>query len=145
MINSAFKFKDPVLTNLSFTLNKDFFKSRSEKEACNEVIMENGLTVNVTKEDDKNRAMVELIVKILPKNGAGPFTIEATMYSYFEWDASISDQVADQLTKINAPALLLGYLRPIIANVTNTPITPCYNLPFMDFTKDPVTDKISTE
>ena len=32
----------------------------------------------------------------------------------------------------NAQALLIGYLRPIVANITNVSKFPAYNLPFIN-------------
>lgn len=34
--------------------------------------------------------------------------------------------------KVNAPSLLLGYMRPLISNITNSSQYPTFNIPFLD-------------
>lgn len=36
----------------------------------------------------------------------------------------------------SAPAPLLGYMRPIVASITNSSKYPAYNLPFINFLND---------
>ena len=124
MKNSPFKFQAPTLTRLSFVLNEEFFES--------------GGTINPEISFENNfEVKVELVCRIYPSDKTkAPFTVEAAIVSIFSWDKGLNPNIVDNLLQRNAPALLLGYLRPIIATVTNTPRTPAYHIPFMDFTKD---------
>lgn len=42
-------------------------------------------------------------------------------------------EISEAMLKCNAPALLLSYMRPIVANITNVSKFPVYNLPFVNF------------
>ena len=45
----------------------------------------------------------------------------------------LSDERVESMLKMNAPALLLGYMRPIVAGLTNSSNFATYNLPFINF------------
>lgn len=135
MKNSPFKFQAPTLTRLSFVLNEEFFESGGTINP--EISFENNFEVNVYRNEQNDKSKVELVCRIYPSDKTkAPFTVEAAIVSIFSWDKGLNPNIVDNLLQRNAPALLLGYLRPIIATVTNTPRTPAYHIPFMDFTKD---------
>ena len=52
--------------------------------------------------------------------------------SDFKWE-DLDDDTVEKLLNSNAPALLLSYMRPIVANLTNASNLPVYNLPFVNF------------
>lgn len=60
------------------------------------------------------------------------FKLIAKVAADFRWE-DLDDKAVDAMLHLNAPALLLGYMRPIVANITNSSVFPVYNLPFMDF------------
>lgn len=135
MKNSPFKFQAPILTKLSFVLNEEFFESGGTINS--DISFENNFEVNVYRNEQYDKSKVELVCRIYPSDEAkAPFTVEAAIVSIFSWDEGLDSNTVNNLLQRNAPALLLGYLRPIIATVTNTPRTPAYHIPFMDFTKD---------
>lgn len=72
-----------------------------------------------------------------------PFVIDADIMSTFKWDIE-SEEPAEQLIQNilekNAPSILVGYLRPIIAMFTNCSGFPPYNLPLIDFSKSEIHD-----
>lgn len=80
--------------------------------------------------------MISLQVTVEPIDSSiSPFRIDAEMTAQFTWDAeSLDKALIDILLQQNAPALLLGYLRPIIADITMKSGLPPYQIPFMDFT-----------
>lgn len=128
MKESNFQFKNPILKNLIFETNK-FEKSTGT------VKMSNELTVNVAKHESEPQAIVNLTIKIGSHSNDSPFYLEAVVVSEFKWKQEAYDEdTIDTLLKINAPSLLLGYARPIVANVTNASAVPAYNIPFIDFT-----------
>ena len=62
-----------------------------------------------------------------------PFALKCTVEAEFEWSEKIqNDGKIDILLEKNAQALLIGYLRPIVANITNVSKFPAYNLPFIN-------------
>lgn len=66
---------------------------------------------------------------------AAPFKLWIKVASDFVWE-ELPKEVLDIMLNCNAPALLLGYMRPIVANVTNSSKFPTYNLPFMNFKEE---------
>ena len=41
--------------------------------------------------------------------------------------------MVNSMLNVNAPALLLGYMRPIVSSITNSSALPVYNIPFINF------------
>lgn len=128
MNESKFQFINPYLLELNFEVNKDFAPDDEE------IGMENSFNIQVAKSNTENRANVELILEINKTNENAPFKIKARIASDFKWE-NLEEHQAEKLLETNAPALLLGYLRPIIASITNSSNFPSYNLPFMNFKK----------
>lgn len=57
------------------------------------------------------------------------------MGANFMWEEAIGEERAKQLLNINAPAVLLSYIRPMVSSMTNSSKYPALNIPFIDFTK----------
>ena len=126
---SDFQFTNPILSNIEFALNNDFIVN-------NEIKIQANIETKIAREDGKNEAMVKLIVKIGEKNNGMPFYLMAEEMARFKWDENkYSDQDLEHLLSQNAPALLIGYLRPTISYITNASPLGAYNIPFIDFTK----------
>lgn len=124
-MESSFQFKNPVIKNLVFVLNEDF-----KIDGENQINIPHKLSSSVEKHSD-NMATVSLTVEIGEENSNYPFYILAIEESMFKWDGNIKDE--DPLLSQNAPALLLSYLRPIVATVTAASRYGSYNLPFINF------------
>lgn len=60
------------------------------------------------------------------------FKLRIKVASDFKWE-DLDEKTAESMLNLNAPALLLGYMRPIVANITNSSNFPAYNLPFINF------------
>ena len=130
MSESGFQFSNPVLIKLSFELNKEFDPANSQPE---KVSMNSRVSISSTED---NSAIVTLDIGIEPNGENYPYIISAAMSSEFRWSSEISDKkLIDSLLHKNAPALLLGYLRPYIAFITAAGPAQQVNIPFMDFTK----------
>lgn len=130
MKNSRFQFENPVLKSLDFKIN-----NVSEALDISSVEMQNEIKVNTKRHKEKPTAIVELSVIIGTEDDSSPFYIEATIGSRFIWDEDKYDEeTIDSLLKMNAPSLLLSFIRPIISNITNVSPYPAYNIPFIDFT-----------
>lgn len=125
---SKFQFKNPTLNNLSFCINEDF---KEEKYNGLGDIISN---LEIKKLNDQNKALVILSLKIGDKSDEKPFCIEICMQSEFIWE-NLDDEKVNSLLRLNAPALLVSYMRPYISTVTNGSKYPIFNLPFIDFSK----------
>lgn len=127
---SEFQFSNPYLVGLDFKLNSDYVEQNASP-----INTEVTFNVAINKDETKPEAIVELTVIIGSMNYNSPFCIEATEGARFHWNKDISLD-PDRLLKQNAPALLLAYLRPIIAMLTTASPFNAYNLPYIDFTKE---------
>lgn len=126
MKNSKFQFLNPYLTEVRFDINQDFHTDGREVE------MQNEFQVQVKKSKNENRANVGLILEMNKENEAAPFKLRIQVASDFKW-TDLDDKTVESMLSLNAPALLLGYMRPIVANITNSSCFPVYNLPFVNF------------
>ncbi len=125
MKESKFQFINPKLDKLIFSNNENY-KEREDKK------LHSSIKVNNQIIDDKN-AIVKLTIEIGGKEDF-IFYINMEMSVKFNWK-DINENEIDAFLEVNAPALLLSYARPIIANVTMQAGLPPINLPFMNFTK----------
>ena len=125
---SKFQFLNPYLEEVYFAANA-YFQSDVE---TNQVEMQNVFHINVKRSKDANRANVELILESNLDNEEAPFKLRIKVASDFKWE-DLNEEVVDSMLNLNAPALLLGYMRPIVAGITNSSNFPAYNLPFYNF------------
>lgn len=127
MRTSEFQFSNPTLFELEFCIND--YDTEGE-----DISVALGMTVNKNRVSE-TEAIVELIVEIGKKDESSPFYIKASEGAIFRWEKGAFDNEQDieDLLDINAPSLLISYLRPIIANITNASKYPAYNLPFINF------------
>lgn len=128
-MESLFQFSNPVLLKLDFVVN-DKFDNSEEKEIKIKLKVE----TQVSREDDADNAFVALCLTIGEETNEFPFYIYAVEGAEFKWEKEAYDEESiDRLLQQNAPALLLSYLRPMIANVTGSSPYGAYNIPFMNF------------
>lgn len=127
MKESKFQFKTPYLAELNFV--NSFWEDGEEK-----VEMNNFFSIDIT-DKKQNSAIVELTLEVKKENLQMPFVLKIKYASEFMWEEDMEDAVVDKMLRTNAPALLLSYMRPIIANLTNAAGYPAYNIPFMNFQK----------
>lgn len=125
MKESEFKFVDPYLEKLVFFENKSFDAKKQE------VKFENIFDIEINRKEDENIAKVVLQLQV-GTDGEAPFKLWIRVASNFMWE-NLSKEILDIMLNNNAPALLLGYMRPIVASITNSSKFPTYNLPFMNF------------
>lgn len=128
---SSFQFTDPSLVHIKFEENKKF-----QHEEENDIPI--NVSINVEKEElSENEAIVKTSVVVGAESEKVPFVLEAAASARFKWDAEkINKDTSSIFLKQNAPALLISYLRPIIAMITNASHYPAYNLPFISFVDD---------
>lgn len=128
MKDSNFQFSNPALVDLDFHINKDFQPNDDKPLNVN-----TSFNINISKQENISQAIVELEIVIGEKDNNFPFYIKAKEGAAFKWNEGITS--ADDFLRINAPALLIGYLRPIIATITSASPFNTYHIPFVDFTK----------
>ena len=128
MKESNFKFTNPIVEELVYNISEKYNSSVAPT-------VNNEFEVNVARSESINEAVVRLkiVIDASQENTNSPFSVSLTIGAKFIWDNSYDEETVSSLLSINAPALLLGYARPIIASITNT--CPCgsYNLPFYNF------------
>lgn len=126
MKKSAFQFKNPQLRNLYFVDNPDFQPDGFEG-------MKIDMEVAPRRKHDEPVAFVTLTMKI-GEMQVSPFYIEVTMGAEFTWEEEeFSQEEIEELLNINAPVLLMSYIRPIISSVTSESRFPTFYLPYMNF------------
>ncbi|MDO4343709.1 MAG: protein-export chaperone SecB [Eubacteriales bacterium] len=128
MQKSSLQFKNPKLVGVELRLNQEF-KNIDDGPVDIKV----GFDINVNKLPDSSEAIVELTVVVGTEDSTNPFYIKATEGAMFRWEKDVKD--VDILLQQNAPAILLGYLRSVIAMLTAVSPYAAYNLPVIDFTK----------
>ena len=124
MKQSNFRFSNPFISKIEYQMNHEF-------EHQDELTISNSFNVNIARDPDENIAIgkKEELKKL-------PFYIDVIITAMFNWDDVYDDTTVQSLLSINAPALLLGYARPLVATITNMSPFPTYNLPFYNFTEE---------
>ena len=116
---SKFKFEKPILKRFSFNENEAFEKKEELK---------------IEIELEKKTGGVSVILKTVNSNEI-PFFIEIEMYSKFIWEEELTKEEIINALEINAPSLLISYIRPLVALVTGSSKYPAWNIPFLDMRK----------
>lgn len=131
MKQSNFRFSNPFISKIEYQMNHEF-------EHQDELTISNSFNVNIARDPDENIAIVDLRIVIGKKEELKklPFYIDVIITAMFNWDDVYDDTTVQSLLSINAPALLLGYARPLVATITNMSPFPTYNLPFYNFTEE---------
>lgn len=127
---SDFQYNDINLKEVKFITNDEF---ENNKDNCFEETTSFETKIG-RAEDDDYTALVELIITLGDR--ITPYFIKITMRGIFKWNDNLDKELVDVLLKTNAPALLLSYARPIIANLTVNGRFDAINLPYVDFTKN---------
>ena len=135
MVESNFRFHPPYLTAMDFVINQSYQQKKDEISPISLF-----LQTNVSREPGTYDANVELIVKINYDNNGiretdAPFWINVSYCSRFSWDNSVPEEMVDSLLQVNAPSVLLSYIRPLVAQITSSSPFPTYNIPFLNLTK----------
>lgn len=133
-MESAFQFTRPALQSLTVKIHDSF---KPAEETGIPINVETRVKKQQLQDTGEKTAEVVLCVTIgKEEDNSTPFFIVAEESAHFKWPAGEYDEDATtKLLKGNAPALLLSYLRPIVAMVTSASVFPGYNIPFIDLTK----------
>lgn len=129
-MESAFQFSNPSLTKMEFCINEEFESSQDK-----EVKIAVNMGVQIDRSATDNNARVSLTLEIGKKDSEDPFYVCATEMAEFRWLEALNNEMVEKMLNQNAPSLLLGYLRPIISQITAASPYNAYNLPFIDFSR----------
>ena len=133
--NIHVKFTKPLMTKCGFVTNEDFVPNLDEELHMKmNLIHKQGNFVN-------GYCPVYLCVQIGERSESQPFFAEVEMGTVFQFDGSVDDKMKNSLIHLGAPALLYGYIRPVIATITNYSAFPSYDLPLGDFSDSEDKDK----
>lgn len=139
MKNSSFQFTNPQLVRLQFTQTENF----TNKDSVN-VNIQFSVDVQKLASDSAAKheeARVSVSVRIGDTDGSAPFCLEAEEAADFRWEPGAYDSSqVNALLHQNGVALLISYLRPIIANVTAASKYGSFHLPFLNLTSTPEND-----
>lgn len=130
-MESTFQFTNPTLREVVFKLNPRFVSEENR-----EIQIQMNMAVGVNKTDGKNEALVELTCELGEESDSFPFMIRITEQASFRWEESVSDKDAKQMLNLNAPAMLLSYIRPMVAQITAATPYGAYNIPFFNFIEE---------
>ena len=129
-MESAFQFSNPSLTKMEFCINEEFESSQDK-----EVKIAVNMGVQIDRSATDNNARVSLTLEIGKKDSEDQFYVCATEMAEFRWSEALNNEMVEKMLNQNAPSLLLGYLRPIISQITAASPYNAYNLPFIDFSR----------
>lgn len=136
MEKSIFQFTNPQLEDVVFHSNANF-----DSDLFENIQIKSNTSIEII---DDNKANVHLQIEIGDESHVQPFFITIKMGAIFKWETGIEKEMLKKLLKVNAPALLLSYIRPIVANLTSSSSYPTLNLPYLDMSKNQInTDDIS--
>ena len=131
MKKSFFQIKEvPIISNLCFEISKNFDFSKNKK-------LEVEIKINtkvILKEE--NSASLKLYLELFPdKSKDRPFYMQVVSIASFIWAEGLEEKIVENLLSVNAPAIMLSYIRPIISNITTYSGQPPLIIPLIDLTK----------
>ena len=130
MKESKFQMRDiPKIKQFEFNINEKY-------DSENGLVLDMDAETKVEKLEEGARVEFKMILFGDRKPEEKPFDLSMTMESTFEWSDDLNDAIIGDLLGINAPAILLSYMRPHISNITASAGFPPLIIPLMDFTEN---------
>lgn len=129
---SKLKFTNPILESLIFKENPDFQPTEVESQSTS-IKMQRSVT-----KIDEDTHLEKLKVSIDEMDV--PYFLEVQMSAQFLLK-DVPDEYKKDFLRINAPALLFSYIRPLVTSITKDSKYETVTLPFFNFT----TGEIQTE
>lgn len=127
---SQFQFSRPRLKEAIFLANSD--------DNIDDIVFSFETKVQEPeKEDDDGKLFAKVMFTVsnfedLSPTSDVPYFLRVSMESTFSWDEMLDFSVEDFL-KVNAPSLLLSFIRPVVAELTGLSEYKQQYLPFIDF------------
>lgn len=131
MKKSDLQFSNPHLEQIIFNTKE------MSKNVEDDIPIE--INIEVIREEDFNEAIVRFHIVIGEfdmKKGESKYSVflDGTTSANFKWNDNLSDNIENML-RINGGAVLLSYIRPIIASLTMQAGIQPLHLPFINFTE----------
>jgi len=131
MKRSFIDFNKPIITELFYKSNDSFNPNNFEHNS--NVDFKINFDTNVNRHESDPCAWVTL--SLIIDDNSLPFTTKISMRTNVKWDEGSEEDLVEQTLKINVPALLLSYIRPILSQITNYSPFNSIEIPFCDFTE----------
>lgn len=128
MKESFFKLRSQFTEEIIFKKNSDFKDRKIKLKFSHRLEIKN---------IDEGSSNVKLIFNIFTEEelAESPFFISITQSGKFEYPSNLDKNNLENLLNINAPAVLLSYIRGIISQITAFSGYPALIIPLMNFTK----------
>lgn len=134
---SNFQFQEPRLVESIFIENPNY---KGKFQEINTLNLGLRYSISAPKKVNKNNdmeSMAQLTVMSSEKMNLDdntPCYLRVTMRAKFKWNSKdFSEETAKQLMQVNAPSLLLSYIRPNVVNLTENSDIPTQHIPFVNF------------
>ena len=114
---------DLKVNRISFVLNEKY----DSTDAINIDAVSNVQVSDIDKETGE--FLVGLSVKLFDGNDNPPFNLEMEIEGLFSVDLSQNHDTIEQLSRLNTVAILLPYLRALVAQITSIAEVATVNLP----------------
>lgn len=114
---------DLKVNRISFVLNEKY----DSTDAINIDAVSNVQVSDIDKETGE--FLVGLSVKLFDGNDNPPFNLEMEIEGLFSVDLSQNQDTIEQLSRLNTVAILLPYLRALVAQITSIAEVATVNLP----------------
>ncbi len=128
MALSKFQFIRPMLMGVSFERNLDADFKENVVPAIH--------LQRYFGKHESNSAIVELTLQLNKKDDevdkTAPYWLEVKYGAVFEWEAGTDKQEVASYLEINAPAMLLSYIRPVVAQLTAASPYGVYHVPLIN-------------
>ena len=128
MKESFFKLRSQFTEEIIFKKNSDFKDRKIKLKFSHRLEIKN---------IDEGSSNVKLIFNIFTEEelAESPFFISITQSGKFEYPSNLDKNNLENLLNINAPAVLLSYIRGLISQITAFSGYPALIIPLMNFTK----------
>ena len=132
---SPFQFTNPKISEILFAPTGLDVSSKLQ-----DVLPHIRIGSEISRDERENLATVTLTVSNFDKDDLNddsenlrPYLIRIGYTAEFHWN-QINESSVENFLNINAPALLLGYIRPQVSEITSRAGFESLDLPFLDFT-----------
>ena len=128
MKESFFKLRSQFTEEIIFKKNSDFKDRKIKLKFSHRLEIKN---------IDEGSSNVKLIFNIFTEEelAESPFFISITQSGKFEYPSNLDKNNLENLLNINAPAVLLSYIRGLVSQITAFSGYPALIIPLMNFTK----------
>lgn len=136
---SKFQFSTPTILESIFVENVNYKDGLSTVKNITFKLSSHSTEPQSISDTDTSRLSSVVALTLETNNDlnfteSDPCYLRVTMKATFIWDKEAYTQSeVKSLLKVNAPSLLLSYIRPQVASVTENSDMPAQQIPFIDF------------